>query len=62
MTPENFLYGNNTQADLGPYHEAIKTSLLKDGTLPEALADLFVVTQVPSGNPDGSPRFMIHEA
>lgn len=56
---ENFLYGNNTSADLRPFHAEIKASLLKDGTMPEELADLFVAREVPGGNPDGTPRFMI---
>jgi hypothetical protein len=59
---ENFLYGNNTPADLGPWHEAIVEALLSTGSMPEDLADLFVATPVPGGNPDGTPRFMINAA
>lgn len=54
----NFLYGNNTNADLRDFHEAIVSSLLSNGSLPEELADLFVARKV-ADNPDGSPRFMI---
>jgi hypothetical protein len=59
MSNANFLYGNNTSADLRKFHEEISASLKKDGTLPEELADLFTVTRVEGGNPDGSPRFII---
>lgn len=55
MTNENFLYGNNTSADLRPFHADIRRSLESNGSLPEYLA-------VPGGNPDGSPRFMIDAA
>ena len=57
---ENFLYGNNTPCDLGPFHEAIVESLVVTGSMPEVLEDLFVAVPVPGGNPDGSPRFMIN--
>jgi hypothetical protein len=59
---ENFLYGNNTAADLCLFHDAIAASLLTNGTMPEELADLFVARRVADGNPDGSPRFMIDAA
>lgn len=61
---ENFLYGNNSNADLSAFHADIVASLEADGTLPEMLADLFIVRLVPSadGNPDGSPRYMIDVA
>lgn len=61
---ENFLYGNNTNADLKDFHADIVASLTKDGTLPDYFADLFTVTRVDpaKGNPDGSPRFMINAA
>lgn len=55
----NILYCNNTGADLRPYHAEIAASLRKDGTLPEELADLFVVTVSHVVNPDGSPRYLI---
>jgi hypothetical protein len=60
----NFLYGNNTSADLRPFHDAIVASLNATGELPEAIADMFVVRRVPLavGNPDGNPRFMIDAA
>lgn len=57
---ENFLYGNNTPADLGPWHKAIVQALTTTGSMPEELADLFVAVPVPGGNPDGSPRFVIN--
>jgi hypothetical protein len=59
-TNRNYLYGNNTTSDLTVWHKEIRESLERDGTLPEALADLFVVRRVV--NPDGSPRYMIDAA
>ena len=57
---ENFLYGNNTGCDLSDFHKEISASLLSSGTLPEEFSDLFIAVLVPNGNPDGSPRYMIH--
>ncbi len=61
---KNFLYVNNTSANLDMFHSAIVASLKKNGTLPEEIADLFTVRAVPAefGNPDGSPRYLIEEA
>jgi len=57
---ENFLYGNNTPCDLGSFHAEIVEALTKTGSMPDVLADLFVATTVPGGNPDGTQRFMIN--
>lgn len=62
LANKNFLYGNNTPCDLRDFHAEIKASLLATGTMPEDLADLFVAVEVPGGNPDGSPRYMINPA
>ena len=56
----NFLYGNNTPADLGPYHAEIVASLKATGRMPEEFSDLFVAVRSPVDNPDGSPRYMIN--
>lgn len=58
----NFLYCNNTPSNLDPYHAEIAESLKKDGTLPLELQDLFIVTAIPQGNPDGSTRYIIDAA
>jgi hypothetical protein len=58
--PKNFLYGNNTPADLGPFHAEIRKALETTGKMPEELADLFVAVRSPVDNPDGSPRYMIN--
>lgn len=60
MNPVNFLYGNNTNADLGPFHAEIAASLKATGKMPEELADIFVATRSPVDNPDGTPRYMIN--
>lgn len=59
-TPKNFLYGNNTPADLGPFHAEIRKALEETGQMPEELADLFEAVRCPVDNPDGTPRYMIN--
>lgn len=58
----DIIYVNNTGVDLRPYEGQIIASLKKDGTLPEELADLFVVQVAPMVNPDGSPRYVLKAA
>lgn len=53
---------NNTGSDIRSFEAAILASLSVDGSLPEALADLFVVSRVDGLNPDGSPRWILNAA
>ena len=56
----NYLYVNNSGADISPFHADIAVALLANGALPEELADLFTVAVFT--NPDGSPRYVIDVA
>ena len=61
MTTTNYLYVNNTGADLSSFHAEIAASLKANGALPEELADVFTV-EVACLNEDGSPRYVINAA
>jgi hypothetical protein len=62
MGARNFLIVNNSGVDLRDFEREIAESLRRDGTLPEELADVLIVSKVAGGNPDGSPRFVIEAA
>ena len=57
---KNFLYGNNTTADLSIFHVEIVASLKASGKMPDDLEDLFEAVRSPVDNPDGTPRYMIN--
>lgn len=53
---------NNSNVNLSDFEVAIVKSLRETGSLPEELADLFVVTRLDGLNEDGSPRWIIDAA
>lgn len=56
MAAKNYIFVNNTDADIRPWDAEIAHAVRTGGPLPEAIADLFTLEIRHDLNEDGSPR------